>query len=82
MPCVTRWLAAQRLRVSSEGPFHTCKALPSLPQTIPVTIVDDTLIEPSEDFTVTLSSPSGATLNGAARTATVTILDNDVSGDS
>ena len=47
-------------------------------KTIPITIVDDDLIEPSEDFIVTLSSPTGATLDPATSSATVTIL--DVSG--
>ncbi len=48
--------------------------------TIPISIstFDDTLLESSEDFTVTLSSPSApATIVGS--TATATILDNDSS---
>ena len=73
------FLVAQRIR--GEGPFQMPRGrLPCLPQTISITIVDDTLIEPREVFTVTLSSPSGATLNAAASTGTVTIIDNDVSG--
>ena len=53
---------------------------PCLPQTISIPIVDDTLVEPREVFTVTLSSPSGAMLSPTFSTATVTIIDNDVSG--
>ena len=52
---------------------------PLLQQTINITIVDDTLIESSEVFNVTLSNPSGAQLDPAASTATVTILDDEVS---
>ena len=44
--------------------------------TIPVPILNDTLVEPSESFTVTLSNPSvNATIANA--TATGTITDND-----
>ena len=50
-----------------------------LQQTITITIVDDTLTETNEAFTVTLSNPTGATLDAAATSATVTILANDVS---
>ena len=53
---------------------------PPLPQSISIPIVDDTLYEPREDFTVTLSNPNGAELDYAASTGTVTILNNDVSG--
>ena len=49
-------------------------------KTINVPLLDDTVDEVDETFTVTLSVPSlGATL-GAQTTATVTILDNDVPG--
>ena len=44
-------------------------------KTVAVAILGDLLDEPDEDFTLTLSSPNGATL-GAAQ-ATGTILDND-----
>ncbi len=44
------------------------------PITIPIN--DDALIEANETFTVTLSSPVGATL-GMPSVATITILDND-----
>jgi len=45
---------------------------------ITIPIVNDTLVEGSESFTVTLSAPTGANL-GALNTATVNILDNDSS---
>src|SRR5262249_44406199 len=45
-------------------------------QTILVPITDDTLPEPSENFTLTLSNPTGATL-GTIKTTKVTITDND-----
>ena len=66
------------------GPCLTSAREPSppLPQTIDIAFVDDTLNEPDEFFTVTLSSPSGATLNVAASAVTITILENDVSGSS
>jgi hypothetical protein len=41
-----------------------------------VAIVDDSYAEGNETFTISLNSPSGATL-GAQSTATVTIIDND-----
>jgi Calx-beta domain-containing protein/uncharacterized protein DUF4214 len=41
-----------------------------------VPIVNDALVEGDENFTVTLSSPSGVSL-GSPPTATVTIIDND-----
>jgi len=46
-------------------------------KTFSVAIVDDSYAEGTETFTVGLNSPSGATL-GAQSTATVTIIDNDV----
>ena len=45
-------------------------------KTFSVAIVDDSYAEGTETFTVSLNSPSGATL-GAQSTATVTITDND-----
>ena len=48
-------------------------------QNITVATINDTLVEGPETFTVTLSSPSGATL-GATTVATVTINDNDAFG--
>ena len=63
--------------------LHIADTSPTPPQqTFTVTIVDDTAVEPNETFTVALSSPTGATINPAASTATLTILDNDVSGGS
>ena len=51
------------------------------PKTIVVPILEDTLIEGVETFTVTLSDPFLADL-GSPSTATVTIIDNDGVGDS
>jgi len=45
-------------------------------KTITVPIIDDTLVEPSQIFSVTLSAVAGATLSGPG-SATVTITDND-----
>jgi hypothetical protein len=45
-------------------------------KTFSVAIVDDSYAEGNETFTVSLNSPSGATL-GAQSTATVTIIDNE-----
>ncbi|MDM8521432.1 Calx-beta domain-containing protein [Anaerolineales bacterium HSG6] len=44
--------------------------------TVPITIIDDTLIEPTEHVTVSLSSPVRAVLAGTYST-TLYILDND-----
>ena len=41
-------------------------------QQINVPILADTVVEPSETFTVTLSKPSGATIAGATATGTIT----------
>ena len=46
-------------------------------KTITATIVDDNVDEPSQDFTVTLSAPSGGATIGTNVTATNTITDND-----
>lgn len=48
------------------------------PKTFTVDIVDDSLVENSETFTVTLSNVTGAAL-GPVTTTTITIVDNDVS---
>ncbi len=45
------------------------------------TIVDDDVVEGSETFTITISSPNAATL-GANTTNTLTIIDNDNNGIS
>ncbi len=47
-------------------------------KTFSIAIVDDSYVEGNENFTVSLNTPSGATL-GAQATATVTINDNDSS---
>ncbi|MEI6699483.1 MAG: Calx-beta domain-containing protein [Mycobacteriaceae bacterium] len=47
-------------------------------QQINVPILADTVVEPSETFTVTLSKPSGATITTA--TATATITDSNTAG--
>jgi hypothetical protein len=46
-------------------------------KTIFVPVTDDAFVEGSENFTVTLSSPSFGAAAGTPATATVTILDND-----
>ena len=46
-------------------------------RTIAVAVTDDTLDEPDEELTVTLSAAVHATLDAAGRTATGTIRDND-----
>jgi len=48
-------------------------------QTFTIPILDDAVVESSENFTVTLSAPSGAT-PGTPSTATITIADNDSPG--
>ncbi|HKN81930.1 MAG TPA: NF038122 family metalloprotease, partial [Pyrinomonadaceae bacterium] len=45
-------------------------------KSITIPIVDDALVEGNENFTLTLTSPTGATL-GSPQTATITIIDND-----
>jgi len=45
--------------------------------TIDVALLDDTADEPDETFTVTLSTPTGATLAAGQEVGTGTILDND-----
>ena len=47
-------------------------------QMIIVTICNDTLLEGNENFTATLSAATGGATVGAAATATVTILDDEV----
>ena len=47
-------------------------------KTLSVAIIDDSYAEGTETFRVSLNNPSGATL-GVRSTATVTILDNDLS---
>lgn len=46
-------------------------------KSISIPITNDLDVEPSETFSITLSSPTGATL-GAPATMTITIVDNDV----
>lgn len=47
-------------------------------KSIPITIVDDGLVESDETFTVTLSDPTGGAAIGEPSVETVTIIDNDV----
>lgn len=47
-------------------------------KTFSVPVVDDTLVEPTETFSVLLSSPTGGATLGSPATATITIVDNDV----
>lgn len=46
-------------------------------KTIVIPITDDSVFESSEDFTVSLSAPTGGATIGANNPATVTITDND-----
>jgi hypothetical protein len=46
-------------------------------KTVTISVTNDTVIEPAETFTVTLSNPAGATL-GTPAAVTVTINDDDV----
>ena len=51
-------------------------------QTITVPIINDSVVEPNENFTVTLSNPSAGAALGTPATATVTIVDNDGGGNT
>lgn len=46
-------------------------------QTIPVPILDDSIDEPDETFTVVLSNPTGGASIGVPGTITITIVDDD-----
>lgn len=46
-------------------------------RTIAIALADDTLVEGTETFTVTLSSPTGGATLGSPAAATVSIADND-----
>ncbi len=48
--------------------------------TFTIPILPDTIDEPNETFTVTLSAPTGGATLGTPTTATVTITDNDAGG--
>ncbi|HZI63845.1 MAG TPA: Calx-beta domain-containing protein [Thermoanaerobaculia bacterium] len=50
------------------------------PKTIQVSILNDAAVEPSQTFSVILSSPGGGAALGAPSTATVTISDDDSAG--
>jgi len=45
---------------------------------ITITLIDDAVDEPDEDFRVVLSGATGAALDSNATTTTITILDNDL----
>ncbi|MEB3831794.1 Calx-beta domain-containing protein [Phormidium sp. CCY1219] len=47
-------------------------------QTVQIPIADDTQVEPSETFQLSLANPSGGAIFGDTDTASVTIDDNDV----
>lgn len=50
------------------------------PKPINITILDDSMTESSENFTVTLSAPGGGATLGSPNTATINIADNDSPG--
>ena len=49
-------------------------------KTFNVTIVDDSVVDAGESFSVAISAPSGGAVLGTPTTATVTISDNDSTG--
>ena len=49
-------------------------------KTFSVPIIDDTVAEPNETVTLTLSAPTGGAALGATKTAVLTIRDNDAPG--
>ena len=46
-------------------------------KTVPVMVTDDTVYEPAETFTITLSNPQGGAELGTPLTTTITISNND-----
>ncbi len=44
---------------------------------IPISIINDSIYEPDQNFTITLSSPSSNVIIGSPATATITIKDDD-----
>ncbi|MBU3750353.1 MAG: hypothetical protein FGM52_07860, partial [Mycobacterium sp.] len=61
---------------AGSGVVSFARGTTALSQNVTVSVTGDTAVEADETFTVNLSSASGATL-GAARTATVTITNDD-----
>jgi hypothetical protein len=49
----------------------------SIPKTVTIPIVNDNLVEPTENLTLTLGSPTGNASIGTQSTATFDIIDND-----
>ncbi|TAE70508.1 MAG: hypothetical protein EAZ86_07145 [Oscillatoriales cyanobacterium] len=49
----------------------------TIPKTVSIPIVNDTLVEPTENLTLTLGSPTGNATIGTQSTATFDIIDND-----
>jgi Metallo-peptidase family M12/Calx-beta domain/Reprolysin family propeptide len=70
-------IAAPRCDYENTIGTATWAAGDATPKTFSIAIVDDSYVEGTETFTISLNNPSGATL-GAQSTATVTILDNDL----
>jgi glucose/arabinose dehydrogenase len=64
--------------VSTGGTLTFAPGIVSRPIVIP--IVNDTINEVAETFTVTLSTPTGGAILGTTSVATVTIRDNDPAG--
>jgi chitinase len=50
----------------------------SLSQSIKIPVTGDTQVEPDESFTVSLNNPQNATLDDTAKTATVTLQNDDI----
>jgi hypothetical protein len=76
-PCnVFNGIASPRCDYESTIGTATWAAGDASARTFSVAIVDDSYVEGDETFTISLNSPSGATLG--AQSTTVTIIDNDV----
>jgi photosystem II stability/assembly factor-like uncharacterized protein len=75
---VTNGIASPRCDYENTIVTATWAAGDATAKSFSIAVVDDSYVEGNETFTISLNSPSGATL-GAQSTATVTITDNDSS---